>query len=322
MMTVPAYHLRPNKAVDRLVLMEAIRRLARLDGKGLEGYTYHGLGGPYLEDFRLLYELYPKIGMVSIEIKKRIFERQEFHRPCRSLKLERGSLSSFITRYNPGNAKSIFWLDYNKLEYACFKDFQRLLVSVAPDSMIKITLPSDHGDLLTPGKRRSPTRISKFCERFSDFMPNAPGDPPRNSKCFAGLLQDMIQIAAQQALLAVTMGKKFIPLSSFYYTDGTPMFTITGVVCSVDREDKLKEVFADWEFANLVWEPPRQINVPTLSTKERLHLQQALPTRTSAQVLCERLGYSIEDTYKKTKETMEQYAAFHRYVPYFLKGVP
>ena len=64
-MKQPPYHLRPNKAVDRLALVEAIKRLGRMGD--LSEYTYYGLGGPYLEDFRLLYELCPEIKMVSIE---------------------------------------------------------------------------------------------------------------------------------------------------------------------------------------------------------------------------------------------------------------
>ena len=107
-MTVPAYLLRPNKAADRFALMEAIRRLSRLDPKGLEGYTYYGLGGPHLEDFRLLYELYPEISMVSIESAKRNLKRQKFHLPCSSVCLEGVDVSTFISSYKRSSGKSIF----------------------------------------------------------------------------------------------------------------------------------------------------------------------------------------------------------------------
>ena len=320
-MTVPAYHLRPNKAVDRLALMEAIRRLDRLDGNGLKGYTYHGLGGPHLEDFRLLYESYPNIGMVSIEKDRETLKRQEFHRPCSTLKLVAGSLTDFIGHYNPGDAKSIFWLDYTRLEDECFADFQNLLGAVASYSMIKVTLPSDPDDWLTPDKRRSPGLIEEFHSAFYDFLPNTSVDPPRDPKRFACLLQDMVQIAAEDSLPAPTRGRKFIPVSSFYYSDGKPMFTLTGVVCRGGRESKLRKFFADWEHANLTWKPPKQINVPTLSTKERLHLQPVLPTKNPAKVLRERLGYVV-DPDPKMKDALKQYAAFHRYEPYLLRGVP
>ena len=72
-MTISAYSMRPNKAADRFALMEAIRRLGGLSNNGLREYTYYGLGGSYLEDFRLLYELYPEIGMVSIEDNEEVF---------------------------------------------------------------------------------------------------------------------------------------------------------------------------------------------------------------------------------------------------------
>ena len=322
-MTVPAYHLRPNKAIDRFALMEAIRRLARLGGKGLGRYTYYGLGGPYLEDFRLLYELYPKIRMVSIEEDKETLKRQEFHRPCSSLQLEPKNLSSFITSYNPGNAKSIFWLDYTRLERDCFDDFQHILGGMAPGSMIKVTLPSDPDKLfLAPDKRRSPELIDEFHEKFVDFMPNTSANLPRDPKCFADLMQDMTQIAAQQALPTTYKGRKFIPVSSFRYSDGTQMFTLTGVVCRENMEGKLKKVFKDWEHANLTWKPPKLIDMPILSTKERLLFQSVLPAKKSGRTLRKILGYRIDNKPGRTEEALKQYATFHRYAPYFLKGIP
>jgi len=55
----PAYHLRPNKAVERVAFIDGIKHLGRFER--LSEYTYFGFGGPYLEDFRLLYEFYPEI---------------------------------------------------------------------------------------------------------------------------------------------------------------------------------------------------------------------------------------------------------------------
>ena len=148
-MRSPAYHLRPNKAADRFALMEAIRRLPRLGDGGLEKYTYFGFGGPYLEDFRLLYEFCPDMGMVSIESEEEVYKRQKFHRPIRTLKLIWDEVSSYIGRYDPGANKSIFWLDYTGLEYSSFQDFKALLGTVAENSMIKVTLRSEPGDYWT-----------------------------------------------------------------------------------------------------------------------------------------------------------------------------
>ena len=319
-MTTPAYHLRPNKAADRHLLMESIGLLAGMDG-GLSGYTYHGFGGPYLEDFRLLYERHPEIRMVSIEEDAETFKRQEFHRPCSSLKLKNQILSDFLTEYDPGHCKGIFWLDYNKLEYCHFRDFQSVLEAVADGSMVKITLRAQPKDFREPDRHKPSEQWDRFASECEGLMPNR-ATPPRTRQDLAVLLQAMVRIAAQQSLPAVANGGKFVPVSSFCYSDGTPMFTLTGVVCTEDRERRLRVAFEGWDFANLSWKPPMRINVPTLSTKERLRLQPLLPKTKSGEDLRKELGYSIDSKHERADDALMQYAKFHRHAPYLLKGVP
>ena len=167
-MSSPPYHLRPNKAADRFAFMEAINRLSRTSDRGLQEYTYHGLGGPYLEDFRLLYEFCPDIKMVSFEIKEEIYNRQRFHRPNINLKLKHENIMSFIDRYNPRDAKSIFWLDYTDLEYGNFLDFMALLGVVTEFSMIKITLRADPRDFwnLHESPRPRTRKINDFRDKI------------------------------------------------------------------------------------------------------------------------------------------------------------
>ena len=101
------------------------------------------------------------------------------------------------------------------------------------------------------------------------------------------------------------------------------MFSLTGIVCEVGMEDRVRQAFRDWAFCNLEWKAPTKIEVPVLSTKERLHLQQLLPTKASpGKSLRKSLGYLIEDDAKKTDDALAQYAAFHRYSPYVMRGVP
>jgi len=78
----PAYHTRPNKAVDRLTLIDAIRLVVK--PRELSDYTYYSMGGPTLDDFRLIYEFYPEIKMVSIEQHEETYKRQQFHLPADS----------------------------------------------------------------------------------------------------------------------------------------------------------------------------------------------------------------------------------------------
>lgn len=320
----PAYHLRPNKAAERFAFIEAIRRLERLNESGLADYTYHGLGGPYLEDFRLLYEFCPEIGMVSFETEGETYKRQEFHLPSSKVQLINNDIASYISNYNPDDMKSIFWLDYTGLEYSYFGEFKDLLGRVAEESMVKVTLrcePRDYSASRNRDRRRR--KVEQFRGKFRNVMPQPSAAPPRSPAGFAGLLQGMLQVAVEQALPPIATDFTFIPISSFYYSDGAGMFTLTGVVCDKCRRDVVKRVFEDWAFANLDWRPPKLINVPVLSTKERLHLQRLLPSNsTPGTMLQQALGYRIDADDQKTEAALEQYAAFHRYSPYVLRGVP
>lgn len=309
----PAYQLRPNKAVDRLTLIDAIRRLAKLGD--LSEYTYYGLGGPYLEDFRLLYEFYPEIKMVSIEEDGQTYRRQKFHRPCGTLnlKLKRAHFRSFLSRYEASDKKSIFWLDYTGLEYGHFEDFMMLLGKVAANSMIKVTLQAEPREHLH--------KAQEFREKFGALLPDRSAEPPRVPGGFVRLAQQMVQIASQNALPSA-MPLMFLPVSSFYYSDGTGMFTLTGVVCFRSEEPRVREAFKNWEFANLDWAKPRRIDVPMLSTKERLHLQHRLPRTNAGRVLRRALGYLIDTDVRTTEFKLGQYADFHRHFPYFMKAIP
>jgi hypothetical protein len=308
----PAYHLRPNKAVDRLLLVEAIRRLERLGD--ISAYTYYGFGGPYLEEFRLLYELFPEMGMISIEENAETWKRQQFHLPCGKLRLEKMSFQSFLAQYQANDAKSIFWLDYNGLEYWHFESFMTLLGNIAADSMIKVTLRADPTDYI--GKP------NEFRKRFEAIMPDPSADPPGRLRDYVYLLQEMMQIAAQRALPAATP-LMFQPVSSFFYSDGTGMFTLTGIVCLRKELAKIKGLFQGWKFANVSWARPKRIDVPILSTKERLHLQNKLPcTSNGGKILRRALGYLIDESWEITEGKLQQYADFHRYSPYFMKAIP
>lgn len=318
----PPYPLRPNKAVDRFMLIEVIRRLEKMGD--ISEYTYYSLGGPYLEDFRLLYDFCPDIGMVSIEEDKDTYKRQEFHVPCGTLTLVRADLKSFLAHYDAQDKKSIFWLDYTSLNYGAFEDFKVLLTKVADDSVIKVTLRAEPSDYWDPdaNRERDKEKREQFRAEFSTLLPTPTTDPPEEFHPLAALMQEMLQIAAQQELPS-GIGRVIQPISSFCYADGAGMFTFTGIVCRPQTRQHIRTIFKGWRFANLNWRKPRRIEVPFLSTKERLRLQEFLPCRRDAgNKLLKALGYIIDEDRDKSISKLSQYAAFHRYYPYLVKAIP
>ncbi|GAC1633038.1 MAG: hypothetical protein NVS9B14_07120 [Candidatus Acidiferrum sp.] len=312
----PPYHTRPNKAADRLTLIDAIRLAVKTEELG--EYTYYSMGGPTLEDFRLIYEFYPEIRMVCIERDQETYKRQRFHLPCRSrrLRLENTTFQSFLAQYEAKDEKSIFWMDYTDLKLAHFDDFMELLGKVGTNSIIKITLRCH------PRDYKGPEQAEEFRKRFEAVLPNASDRPPAQFDKFAVLLQKMVQIASQKALPSA-MPSMFLPLSSFYYNDGVGIFTLTGVVCQRTREPMFRKALKKWPFANTNWNEPREIDVPSLSTRERLHLQRHLPRGGNAgRTLQRALGYLIDDSSEQTESQLQQYADFHRYFPHFVKAIP
>lgn len=321
-MKQPAYHLRANKAVDRLTLIDAMKRISALDAN-IGEYTYYGFGGPYLEDFRLMYEFYPEIRMISIEDNDEIYKRQRFHAPCHSsqLRLKKIEFKAFLDEYDGSDEKTIFWLDYLDLKYARFEEFMELLPKVSNGSIIKITLRCEPQDYIR-NDEKGPDKSIEFQNQFSDVLPHPDAKPAATFEDMANLLQNMIRIAAQKSLSSA-MPSQFLPISSFRYADGAGMFSLTGMVWARKDVGKVRRAFGDWHLRNLNWGMPRLIDVPTLSTKERLHLQRKLPCeRHAGRVLRRALGYLIENDTKRTEGKLRQYADFHRYSPYFMKAVP
>jgi hypothetical protein len=318
----PAYHLRSNKAVDRLTLIDILKRISKLHDLG--EYTYYTLGGPYLEDCRQLYEFYPEITMVSIEENEETYKRQLFHIPCREaqMKLKNEEFNSFVARYESNNQKSIFWLDYAALRYSYFDEFMNLLGKVAAGSVIKVTLRCEPKDYFGRDEAETSERVRAFQREFAEVLPHPSDEPPNRFIDFARLIQGMVQIAAQKTLSSA-MPVKFLPISSFCYADGDGIFTLTGIVCLRGGISRVKRVFDRWDLRNLDWSDPRLIDVPALSTKERLRLQSKLPRRGNAgNALRVALGYLIESDTERTNAKLQQYADFHRFFPYFMKAIP
>jgi hypothetical protein len=317
----PPYPLRQNKAVDRFMLIDIIRQLEKF--YDISEYTYYSLGGPYLEDFRLLYDFCPTVKMVSIESDLDTLKRQKFHLPCGHLELVLDEFTSFLANYDSNERKSIFWLDYIKLGFSEFSDYMTLLDRVQDHSIIKLTLRAEPKDYLDQNPEVVSQKLKAFQKEFEEILPSWTTVPSLTFEDHASLIQDMVRIASQK-ILPATGGRILQPLSSFCYADSVGMYTFTGVVCSLEDAKKYRKQFSKWPFANLDWSKPKIIDVPFLSTKERLHLQKFLPSRqrNKGRHLLKKLGYSIDNTDEMSATKLSHYADFHRYYPYFVKAIP
>ncbi len=275
---------------------------------GLSDYTYYGFGGPYLEDCRLIHDRCPEIKIVSIENNQQTYERQEFHRFTKNLEIRKEDFAEFLLNFS-SSGREIIWLDYIDREYTRFNEFKSILGKVSEKSVVKITIRAE----------RDRQNLERFKEQYPKMLPSKiPNDIFEESK-LVKLLQDMLQLATQQAL--PTSGESvFQLLSSSYYREPTRMLSVTGIVCNKNEVSEIQQWFKDWAFLNLTWENPREINVPILSIKERLHLEKHMPTQDrTGHTLSQVLGYKIEKKSREHIEKLKQYEEYYQYYPYFAR---
>ena len=301
------YHLKVNKAIDRFLLVEILNILKK--HCDISNYTYYGFGGPFLEDCRLINDRCPEVKIVSIEKNKQTFKRQQFHRFSKALDIRRDDFASFLANFSSTGGE-ILWLDYTDLKFGHFDEFMSILGKVSEKSIVKITIRAEPPE----------QKWEEFYREYDQILPASIKETDIERPIpFTRLLQKMLQLASQEALPA--SGKSiFQLLNSSHYNDQTHMLSITGIVCNQGEVSEIQQWFKNWHFVNLKWNDPRKIDVPILSTKERLHLEKYLPTKAkTGRSLSRALGYKIDGTEPKHLEKLKQYEEFYQYYPYFAR---
>ena len=320
--------LRPNRAVDRLLLIETIKRLEQF--RNINDYTLHAVGGPYLEDFRTFYEHFENLRMISFEENDEICKRQRFHLPYRNLNIYPIDFFDYLNGDDWTDEKGIFWLEFQDLELRNFEYFEMMLKRAATESIVKVTSKADPSDY-DACKRCIGAGCScgdditiqrEFNTKFGSLMPNSGATPSSRPGRFAELIQRMWKNAAQRAFSSES-DMVFQPLSSFYYADNDQMFTLTGVLCSSTVAEVYREKFRNWRFANWDWSEPKKIEMPVLSTKEQLKLEPKLPCHSPVgETLSNELGYLIAPNKSTAVAQLESYAIFNPFYNSVVKRVP
>ena len=351
---IPPYHLRHNKAVDRFLLVDILRCLPP---KVMAKYLYVGLGGPFLEDFKLLDTFFPELRKLSFETDADTYLRQQFNKPNRLIRLENIDMASGLSAHKDIDEPVVVWLDSTGTSLDVFEDFIEILQSVADCSIVRVTMRLGYKErgpdlklietlrnelkvrigqvncaqqekhlLQEDVSRIVRERISEATCQTGDFLEISrylPMDYKERIATTNGLvcvLHEAIHQAAIEAL-PVNGGRKFRLLSASWYSDGVRMLSVTGAVLSVTAEKEFMEYFKGTDFYDAKWSSsPKQIDLPILTPKERLHLNAIIPVVDNAgKILQKHLGYKIEPKEEESEKEMEMYNQFHRYYPMFAK---
>jgi hypothetical protein len=316
------YQLRPNKAVDRELFLSL---LARLSGSlNLEEYTYVGLGGPFLEDFRLVHSRLGIAKMICVESEEAVHKRQVFNQPIPSVECKHNTLEKFIDSTEFDNPV-IIWFDYTdpKAVTKQIIRFAETAMSVPLNSILRITLNAQPGSLGVPdadeiqtppdGEKdeddHRPTlyewRLAKFRDRMGKLFPSETAAADMDRTRYGRALLMALKLAVSNELLSYPQRTVSWVLAT-HYADGQQMTTATLLV--LPNDSSLGELVKKWPFHSSP-EAPLLLDMPVISTRERLTLEA-------------HGGKSAEMNYdfpisKLGEDPIESFKRFYRVFPHF-----
>ncbi|MFZ0826697.1 MAG: O-methyltransferase [Verrucomicrobiia bacterium] len=310
----PAYHLRTNKAVERLLFLGLLRKL---DGSiPVSKYKYVSLGGPYLEDFSLIHAAFGNRDMVSLEVKEHVRSRQRINQPHSQVVLTLDSTTDFVEGYQTGRKPLIVWFDYEWPDWKSqISESCDLLQKLPQMSIFKITLSGKTEWLGGDPKDPFPERARIVTEMFGDYGNFTANDINEKSVCdtFYKILH-----AAIAAAVPDTPKRAVRTLASYQYNDGTPILTVTMIIGPIAKIEQIATTLKDWPFADLNWSKPQRIAIPSLSLREKLAVDRLLPDASAKKVVRE-LKFQLAEKYTDSVEVIENYIQFYAHVPQFLR---
>lgn len=319
-----AYQLRPNKAVDRNLLIDLLNKLNRV--VNISDYSYFGFGGPFLEDFKLMHAHLRIDKMTSIEESKDVYLRQEFNSPLSCIQLVNKPSCDFIESES-FDSKNIVWLDYSSPERGQqLKEIDYLVTKLSKGDILKVTLnsnPSSLGGKPTEDKDLQEVRLEILESVLNEYFPFDTKAKNLTSSHFGKVMFKALELAIMNGMRGKPK-EYFQVLSAFLYKDGGhEMLTVTGILLDDDQE-KITDFFngtrlKNWPLGLFEWSEPKQINVPELSVKERIHIDGFLPT-VDSNAIKKSLGYCIGDDIEMDL-LIENYITYYRLYPLFSRVV-
>lgn len=324
-----AYHLRVNKAIERNLFIDLLTRVGRV--RNISGYEYIGFGGPFLEDYKALHATLRISRMHSIECDENTHRRQKFNLPASFIQLHDKHSSDFFRTHVFSDEGTVVWLDYTgsgSLKEQ-IDEFRNVVSKLDRYDVAKLTLQANpdslgNGDGSAKPHELPALRAEKLAEVLSEYVPADLSGRDVTSKTYPTTLQKCVENSL--SAIPAGIGKRYFQiLSSFVYKDGQTMLTITGMIFEAKDDTRLQDFLEQsrlsyWPFINSNWSTPVNISVPNLSAKERMRLDEQLPSPagpTLGQDLETHLGFRPSSS----TDELANYARYYRHYPHFSRVV-
>lgn len=304
------YRLRPNKAVDRELFLSLLMRLA--PKLSLEKYHYVGLGGPFLEDFRLIHGRLGIDKMTCIETEEQVHKRQLFNRPIASIECVHKSLEDYLDETNL-DSPAIIWFDYTEPRgiTSQIERFARTIGTVPIGSILRVTLNANPSSLGRPDGNLSEAelmewRLQAFQRRLGALFPSGLIADGMKQENFGKSLLHALKLAVEKEVLSFR-DRRIVWALATHYADGQAMVTAALVICQKD-DKSIEESVKAWEF-HATTDAPHRVDLPALSTLERLTME----SNDDAQA---KMGFELP-TSNMGENPFEVFKKFYRIYPHF-----
>lgn len=318
------YRLRPNKAVDRELFLSLLMRLAPTLTLGK--YHYVGLGGPFLEDFRMIHGRLGIAKMTCIETEEQVHKRQIFNRPIASIECVHKSLEDYLDETDI-DSPAIIWFDYTEPKgiTAQIERFSRTIGTVPIGSILRVTLNANPASLGKPepedisveaegevseDRAQKPTiqewRLARFKDRLGSLFPSGLTADGMSFKTYGTSLLRVLKLAVEKEALSFR-DRRIVWALATHYADGQAMVTAALVVCQND--DKIiEELVKGWEF-HATTDAPHRVDLPALSTLERMTME----SHDDAQA---KMGFDLPKS-DMGENPFDVFKKFYRIYPHF-----
>jgi hypothetical protein len=164
-------------------------------------------------------------------------------------------------------------------------------------------------------------RLNTFLKDFGRCFPNGLGEEAVTSSKFPITLLQVLDFAAAE-VLRDRHDWRFQPLTSASYADGQRMLTLTGIVGKRANLINILQLpdLLTWTFSRHSWNDPVEIEVPELTLKERIHVNQLLPEHENNIAFIHRkLGFQVDKKADESERKLRNYVSFQRHYPHFGK---
>lgn len=318
------YRLRPNKAVDRELFLSLLMRLTPT--LALEKYHYVGLGGPFLEDFRLVHGRLGIAKMTCIETEEQVHLRQAFNRPIASVECIHKTLEDYLDETD-FDTPAIIWFDYTEPKGITtqIERFARTVGTVPLGSILRVTLNANPASLGKPDPKElsvelegevsedralKPTiqewRLARMKERLGALFPSGLTAEGMTLKMYGPSLLRALKLAVDNEVLSFR-DRRIVWALATHYADGQAMVTAALVVAPKD-DTSIEDVVKGWEFYTTT-DAPHRLDLPALSTLERLTMESNDDAKT-------KLGFELPTSDMGTNP-YEVFKKFYRIYPHF-----